>query len=489
MNTQAVLATLVSGLTHEEMMNYSLSMGVACLSSSAFYIKQAKLVEILANASHDTIEQELDRVLEEKLAEQPNPDARIMLELSWDFAWGTRGYNSKNGAGRMLYYCPKARKYMCLVSQTMSKTRTVCQEGKTIVVHQGNHDGSSKSMEHACLKMVLSYLQNKLEAKAVDGKRICLSLCVDGDVGCTNELLQHPSVVSVSRDLSHVLKNVHKHVTKALGTSTSTGERIISVRNWLATVLHQANTIKWSNEVARDQFLNYTQHHSGNHEKCLPTASCSRIDYVPGSMELKGRGACKRLLEVALKVIWPEGSRAAYVTTQRTSPVESINHECSRFHPKDTGFLTSWDIRDQIAVVQHNRGRVATLNLFRQSIGLPVLNDTVALSTARRQRKAEWTREYKLRKQKQTAIHIKARETQRRQERSKDKQLALVEHGNAGPIGNKRLSKKEREELWRQGDSRVQQCPVCSAILLTTSNLTHHRKSKGCQSKCRKSSK
>lgn len=83
------------------------------------------------------------------------------------------------------------------------------KDGKEYEVFHGNHEQSSRQMEHAILLRIIEKITPVLEEAEV-----LLDICVDGDLNSNKTLNNIPCVSKVYADLKHVGKNIRAKIGK-----------------------------------------------------------------------------------------------------------------------------------------------------------------------------------------------------------------------------------------------------------------------------------
>jgi hypothetical protein len=518
-----VLACLATGLTHTIILKYFTIIGCQFVSNSSFYEIQQKIIPVVTQKIETKMNDNAREMIEKHLQQYPECDS--VIKISFDFTWGTRGYKSQNGAGRLLMKDPSTGKNVCIMSKTMEKSRMrVIDENNTIQIVQGNHIGSSKSMESICLKNMLDefvILLASSKQKLNHENTVKLSICIDGDVSSFKQLKEHPIVETIVRDRSHILKNVFRHIKRSMGSGKEAKIYINRIRRHLAWVLDKGFELNWTMEHARTKFLNFVHHDLGNHTFCFDPSSCCNLDdiseindteeYEDEDEEIEpifeeppiepepeilpfetvfADESSNRLMKV-LQIIWPNNENVTFISNQRTSEVENVNSVCNHFHSKSTDFLTSWHIRDQIGVYYFNFQFESMCMMIRNIINV------FSVSDFDRRNFDSISKNYEKNKkltQKKLIDHTQKRIQQAKNEKklqAQDIKDDIPLHTPSGDdsivldilpkkVHKKTKNQNEMNECGINGDLSLEMCSICNNYFKKT-NISKHKTETGCK--------
>ena len=242
-----------------------------------------------------------------------------ILNISIDFGWSQRGHQATHRALRVVVDRSQVPEIMndrsCIIyigARSKPHQKTIVDKEtankKQININTGKHQGSSRSMEHAETKQLLSYLRHHFHRLNVPHFKVVI--CLDGDTSLNSALLEDEIVHQTVRDRAHILKNIGKNVRNNLGVNKKGEAHAASLTSWAAIVLNLADENDWSEEEAREKLQNYLRHHSGNHTNCLSNAKCKNDCYVPDDLlDLSDDMTTKQKLNRIIANTFPVGSQ------------------------------------------------------------------------------------------------------------------------------------------------------------------------------------
>jgi hypothetical protein len=193
--------------------------------------------------------------------------------------------------------------------------------------------------------------------------------------------------------------------------------------------------------AARDLFLNYAQHRVGIHDHCFDTSPCREPNKQwksPLEFQLLSETSYIgwQQLKRALPLCWDAGKK--FVHDLNTSVVENVNGQAVHLASKDTLYLKSYSLRNNMAMTFHNRGYEGGWKLILSALGCDVNHTHAGLKGLEE-------------------IDIQNKKSQEKQEQNKEKDKA-------------RKLQAAKDEKQRQQESRLQ-----GDVEYGWSKLSHHQ--------------
>ncbi|UZO26693.1 uncharacterized protein OCT59_018907 [Rhizophagus irregularis] len=204
----AVGAGLVGGVNRQQLQTIFSIIGItAQLSKGHYHNKQNEYLEKI----NDEVEISAQIALTKAIAHIKAKGERI-LPTSFDCSW-SHCRNANQASGELIYqgnldgYDHKP----VIAFATAEKPRKLKKRnGQEYEVFHGNHEKTSRQMEHAILLRIIEKIVPVLEAAEV-----LLDIGVDGDLNSNKTLNNIPCVSKVYADLKHIGKNIRAKIAKS----------------------------------------------------------------------------------------------------------------------------------------------------------------------------------------------------------------------------------------------------------------------------------
>jgi hypothetical protein len=301
-------------------------------------------------------------------------------EASFDAAW-RHVKNSGEADGEIIahFMPPGYVRRPVIASFQADKARVQKdKDGKvTGLLRAGNHEGSSKTMEHHILEECHKKLGTLAEEHGV-----FLNIAIDGDLTSKDTLANVSYVLSIILDLSHKVKNVGVGVDR--GSQGAEAAWLAEFRDYLQISL--TAYVKAAEETGRseedlrhalniavcDHLLEGTTHEHCWKEVCIHKGN--PVMEVP-EPNLHGRPSedQKKLLNLIQKVYKTELLQNL-VSDIRTSHNEAFNRLKLKYLSKLLDFWKTHGARHGCAVVEQNHGFTELVSLARERCQLAPLS-------------------------------------------------------------------------------------------------------------------
>ncbi|PKC00680.1 hypothetical protein RhiirA5_427841 [Rhizophagus irregularis] len=201
-------AGLVGGVNRQQLQTIFSIIGITAQSSKGHYHnKQNEYLEKI----NDEAEISAQIALTKAIAHIKAKGERI-LPTSFDCSW-SHCRNANQASGELIYqgnldgYDHKP----VIAFATAEKPRKLKKRnGQEYEVFHGNHEKTSRQMEHAILLRIIEKIVPVLEAAEV-----LLDIGVDGDLNSNKTLNNIPCVSKVYADLKHIGKNIRAKIAKS----------------------------------------------------------------------------------------------------------------------------------------------------------------------------------------------------------------------------------------------------------------------------------
>ena len=377
------------------------------------------------------------------------------IPVTFDAGWTHRREANEASAELLALVDLPNRRNPVIARHVVFKHR-VTKTGK--VLRNGNHAGTSSTMEHACLKAIFDSIQEVLIAEGMT-----LEIVVDGDLSTNATLRGNPLVSSIAVDLAHRKKRIPKHFD-GLKARHPAKEFATIVQSLFSSYAFGATEYGKTEEQLRT-FLNsgVVAHLSGDHSWCWSEICV----HVGGHEELQlekpnliGMTASARFFvthEIRRALETPPHQRL--VTALRTSPSESFHHEKNRRLPKHLDYWKSFEERIAFAILQHNEGAPAALQCARAAF--KVLDE---LHTSPNVGKRFDARD---KQRKRNAAAIENRNAQREARRKR----VLLDHSSVDvlqpygvPDARGNVHERPSASFWPHAADGAQMCTFCRAF-------------------------
>ncbi|UZO20938.1 uncharacterized protein OCT59_013347 [Rhizophagus irregularis] len=315
-----------------------------------------------------------------------------ILPVSFDVSWSH--VRNANQASREFIFSKKLDGYPhrpILGFYFVKKSRKCKKNGESVIVHKGNHDKSSRQMEHAILIAILQKVTPILEEFD-----LLLDIGIDGDLESNKTLGTVAIVNQIFADLKHVAKLIRSKIVK--NVQWRSFEQVIM--QYFNGCIYAAGARKADKEIdtPSEDELKYVQveglvrHLCGNHSLCWPEVCWIKEN---PDIELKEpnlitytenqRYAFRQFLLTIFQL--PKGQ--GLVTEIRTSSNESFNRTKLVYLSKLIDYWKSFAARYSLAVIQNNEG-IANLLEFIYTVGVGSYseNDIINIRKIQEERQA-----------------------------------------------------------------------------------------------------
>ncbi|PKB98403.1 hypothetical protein RhiirA5_431422 [Rhizophagus irregularis] len=186
-------ATLCGGLNRQEFQNSMLTLGITKLPSKAIYHRYQKSIsEDIKNIALENAKKALYASIEDA-----KKNGKNALTIGFDASWS----HVRNAAQASGYTRKPVVGFFVVEKSHVKKDKN----GNKTIMHQGNHEASSKQMEHAVLIGILEKVVPVLEETGM-----LLDIVVDGDFDSNKTLHGVKCVNQIFSDLKHLTCNIRK---------------------------------------------------------------------------------------------------------------------------------------------------------------------------------------------------------------------------------------------------------------------------------------
>lgn len=238
------------------------------------------------------------------------------------------------------------------------------------VLRAGNHDGSSKTMEHAILVQIMTVV-----SAVVVQHGLKLDIVIDGDLDCRRLLRKYDCVNKIALDLSHKLKNFKKFL-EGLQAGHPAKTFVKELSSMACGYIMAAN-----DEGKTDKQLMDALHHalvdhlSDDHNNCWDSQCISKQipSWEMSTPNLKNRPRDAQLTRAAVQKYFSDTS-VSLISYMRTSHNEAFHHEKLVLVPKHLDQWASYRARIAIAVIKHNDGPAAVRDAMAKAFGYSAEN-------------------------------------------------------------------------------------------------------------------
>ena len=389
MNAAYAAASIHAGINLRQLQDVFSMVGIDKQPApSTVYERQGAAREEILSAVIVSCQSAFQDAISAVMAEDADEDGVRLLPVSFDSSW-THVREAGESSGEMvcLKALPGRNPYPIIAHYLVYKSRGT-DEGR---VREGNHEASSREMEHACLLALLEQVRPALLAN-----NIMLDMVVDGDLSTNATLMTTGCVKRISVDLAHRIKRVPKFFDKLDSRHPAKPFKMIA-RHLLST--YAFGSVRWG-KSERDlrHFLavGVYAHLCGDHQHCWAEACIHvRNNHLtlaePNllSRTYNDRAAVRDMLER----IYATPAEQRLVTILRSSVSESIHHEKQRRCPKTTDFWMSFRERLGLGIISHNDGPENAARTVRIAYGVPAdVGSATAQRILRREEQVEANR-------------------------------------------------------------------------------------------------
>ncbi|RIA79877.1 hypothetical protein C1645_745629 [Glomus cerebriforme] len=196
-------ATLCSRLNRQEFQNAMLTIRIMKLPCKAIYHRYQKSMDKnIKNVALENAKKALYASIDDAKKKGKN-----VLTVEFDISW-SHVRNTLQASGEFIYHeIPEGYTHKPIVGYFVVEKSHIKKDknGNKITIHQGNHEASSKQMEHAVLIEILEIVVPILEETDM-----LLDIVVDGDLDSNKTLRGVKCVNKIFSDLKHLTRNIRK---------------------------------------------------------------------------------------------------------------------------------------------------------------------------------------------------------------------------------------------------------------------------------------
>ena len=385
MNAAYAAASIHAGINQRQLQDVFSMVGIDQQPApSTVYERQGAAREEILSAVNVSCQSALHDAINAVMAEDADENGVRLLPVSFDSSWThVREAGESSGELVCLKALPGRNPNPIIAHHLVYKSRGT-GEGQ---VREGNHEASSREMEHACLLALLEQVSPALLAN-----NIMLDMVVDGDLSTNATLVTTGCVKRISIDLAHRLKRIPKFFDKLQATHPAKQFKKIA-RDLFSTYAFGA--VGWG-KSERDlrHFLavGVHAHLCGDHQHCSHCWADACIHVRSEGLALAQPNLLfasehvRAVVRNTPETLYATPVEQRLVTTLRSSISESIHHEKQRRCPKTTDFWASFRERLGLGIISHNDGSENAARTVRIAYGLPA---DVGCKAAKRHQRRE----------------------------------------------------------------------------------------------------
>ncbi|CAH1767797.1 839_t:CDS:2 [Entrophospora sp. SA101] len=338
-------AGLVGGVNRRQLQTIFSMMGVTTQSSKGhYYDRQNEYLKSINNEAEVSAQIALTKAIAYIKAK-----GERILPASFDCSW-SHCRNANQASGELIFqgnledYDHKP----VIAFSTAEKPRQLKnKDGKEYEVFHGNHEQSSRQMEHAILLRIIEKISPVLEEAEV-----LLDICVDGDLNSNKTLNNIPCVSKVYADLKHVGKNIRAKIAK----NSIWKDYENTIMTYYNSCVYAASGRKLDgnkitvsdDELEKVQIEPHLRDHTSN-----------QIDQF----------------REFLKKIFYIPTKQSLITHIRTSYNEAFNCVKLCFQDKKIDYWKTYSTRHALAVLQYNNGLLNMLEISRSACNIQQLSE------------------------------------------------------------------------------------------------------------------
>ncbi|CAB4475362.1 unnamed protein product [Rhizophagus irregularis] len=370
-------ATLCSGLNRQEFQNAMLTIGITKLPSKTIYHKyQKSMSENIKNVALENTRKALYASIDDAKKKGKN-----VLTVGFDTSW-SHVRNASQASGEFIYHgIPEGYTRKPVVGYFVVEKSRVKKDknGNKTTVHQGNHEASSKQMEHAVLIGILEIVVPILEETDM-----LLDIVVDGDLDSNKTLRGVKCVNKIFPDLKHLTRNIRKKLNSKKWERYSHYEDVILqyYKKCIFIAAVQGENKKdlplTTESVKYAQVYGLTKHLCGDHSECWPEvcwiAQNPELALCEPNLLNSTSEERKKFTEM-LGEVFQLNVGQSLITDARTSQNEAFNRQKLSFVSKLIDYWKTYSVRHALAVIHNNSSLLAMLQNVRTQAELDTFSE------------------------------------------------------------------------------------------------------------------